>query len=194
MTAAQDVLDVAGEDARRIVFHQADAGDSAAVEEIARTVESHGRPLDAVVLAAAAPPVPTAVAGDGAYHVAEYVAASLRIVAVPLGALLPLVAPHGTIIFCSSTAVADPPRDWPHYVAAKGAVEALAGWLSATHPNLSTVVVRLPKLLTDMTNTPAGRRGAAAPEPIATRLADGALGHTFGHGLVTLDVASTAVR
>lgn len=192
--AAEEVVTLAGDDAHRFVLHQADAGDGPALDEIAHAVEARGRRLDALVLAAAPPPVQTALAGDGASYLSDYVAASLAVVAVPLAALLPLLAADGTVVFCSSTAVAEPPRDWPHYVAAKGAIEALATWLSTTHPGLSIVVVRLPKLSTDMTNTPAGRMGATAPEPIAKRLVEAALAHAFDPGIVILDPADAAVR
>jgi NAD(P)-dependent dehydrogenase (short-subunit alcohol dehydrogenase family) len=192
--AAEDVRTLAGEDGDRIVLHQADAGDGPAMQEIARAVEARGRGLETVVLAAALPPVPTALAGDGTSYLTDYVAASLRLVAVPLAALLPLLDDDGTVVFCSSTAVVEPPRDWPQYVAAKGAIEALAAWVATTHPGLSTIVVRLPKLATDMSNTPAGRMGASATEPIASRLAEAALAHGFEPGLNTLDVPAEAAR
>jgi NAD(P)-dependent dehydrogenase (short-subunit alcohol dehydrogenase family) len=114
------------------------------------------------------------------------VAASLRLVTVPLAALLPVLAPDGAVVFCSSTALAEPPRDWPHYVAAKGAIEGVAGWLAASQPRVSSVIARLPKLSTDMTNSPAGRIGATATEPVACRLAEAALDGTPGAGLATL--------
>ena len=58
-----------------------------------------------------------------------YVGENIRLAATPLGALLPqLTLMAGG---CSSVLPPLSPRlrDWPHYVAAKGALEALAEWL-----------------------------------------------------------------
>jgi NAD(P)-dependent dehydrogenase (short-subunit alcohol dehydrogenase family) len=106
-----------------------------------------------------------------ATEVADYVAAALRLATVPLGALLPLLERDGFVLFCSSSAVSAPPRDWPHYVAAKSALEGLAAWTAAANPGVRSVAARLPKMLTAMTNSPSMRLGAAAPEPVALRLA-----------------------
>jgi NAD(P)-dependent dehydrogenase (short-subunit alcohol dehydrogenase family) len=184
--AAEEVRELAGDDAGRLVLHRADAGDGAAMGELARALAQAGRPLDAIVLAAALPLVPAGLAGDGADALGDYVAASVRLAAAPLGALLPALAPDATVVFCSSLALSAPPRDWPHYVTAKGAVEGLAAWLAGGYPRLSTVVVRLPRMTTDMTNTPAGRLGAVAVEPIARWLAEEVVDGRLGPGLATL--------
>jgi NAD(P)-dependent dehydrogenase (short-subunit alcohol dehydrogenase family) len=68
--------------------------------------------------------------------------------------------------------VTAPPRDWPHYVAAKGALEGVAAWTAASTPGVRSVAARLPKMLTAMTNSPSMRVAAAAPEPVAKRLVE----------------------
>ena len=125
-----------------------------------------------IVLAAAPPPLPMGLTAESASELGDYVAASVRLAAVPLGALLHLVEADGFVLFCSSSAVAAPPHDWPHYVAAKGALEGLAGLDCGCRPGVRSVVARLPKMLTGMTNSPGMRLGAAAPEAIARRLVD----------------------
>ena len=70
----------------------------------------------------------------------------------------------------SSSAVVDPPAEWPHYVAAKCAVEALARVAAVEQPEARLLVVRPPKLLTELVNTPMGRQDALAPEHFAARL------------------------
>jgi NAD(P)-dependent dehydrogenase (short-subunit alcohol dehydrogenase family) len=108
------------------------------------------------------------VTAASADQLAAYVEENVRLTATPLGALLPqLDLEGGWVLFCSSAAVTAPPRDWPHYVAAKGALEALAEWLAASEPSLRSVVLRAPKLLTDLTNTPSGRIGAVPPSELA---------------------------
>jgi NAD(P)-dependent dehydrogenase (short-subunit alcohol dehydrogenase family) len=127
------------------------------------------------------------VTADSAGAIAEYVATSVRLVAVPLGALLPRLADDGFVLFCSSAALAAPPRDWPHYVAAKGAIEGLARWTASTAPGLRSVVARLPKMLTDMTNSPSARVGAVAPESVARRLIEQLESGEVAAGLTILE-------
>jgi NAD(P)-dependent dehydrogenase (short-subunit alcohol dehydrogenase family) len=185
--AANEMRELAGDDAGRLVLHRADAGDRTEMDALAKQLSASGRPVRAIVLAAAPPPGSVALAADGVGALMDYVAASVRLVATPLASLLPVLEPGGTVVFCSSVALTAPPRDWPHYTAAKGAVEGLAGWFAAANPQATAVVVRLPKMLTDMTNTPAGRIGAVAVEPVASWLAETVLSETVGPGLVTLE-------
>ena len=152
--------------------HVADARDAKAMAEVAAAVAERGLPLHGIVLAASPPPLPMAVTAESADAVAAYVAQALSLAAAPLGALLPLLERDGWVVFCSSTAVSAPPRDWPHYVAAKGALEGLASWTAAATPGVRSVAARLPKMLTAMTNSPSMRVNAAAPEPVALRLVE----------------------
>ena len=62
-------------------------------------------------------------------------------------------------------------REWPHYVAAKQAVEALARVASLQYPRIGTLIVRPAKLATALTNTPMGRLGATSPARFANRIA-----------------------
>jgi len=191
--AADEMRRLAGDDAGRLVLHRADACDPSAMDALAKLLSAGKRPLRAIVLAAAPPPGSVALAGDGAAAVADYVATSVRLVATPLASLLPVLAPDGIVVFCSSVALTAPPRDWPQYVAAKGAVEGLAGWLAVANPGLTALVIRLPKMLTDMTNAPAGRVGAAPVEPIARWLAETIMAGEVGPGLSLLEVPAEAL-
>ena len=163
---------LAGTHADRLILHRADAGNPGDLAPLLAALADRGLPLHGIVLAAAPPPVPMGLTAESASSLGDYVAASVRLAAVPLGALLHLVEAGGFVLFCSSSAVTAPPPEWPHYVAAKGALEGLAGWTAAAAPGVRTVVARLPKLLTAMTNSPGMRVGAVAPEAIARRLVD----------------------
>jgi NADP-dependent 3-hydroxy acid dehydrogenase YdfG len=77
----------------------------------------------------------------------------------------------GCVVIISSAAVENPVREWPHYVAAKRAVEALGCVASLQYPRVRTLIVRPQKLLTTLTNTPMGRLGAASPGLLANRIA-----------------------
>jgi hypothetical protein len=55
-------------------------------------------------------------------------------------------------------------------VATKAAMEGMIKSASNQYPDVKFVVVRPPKLLTDMMNTPSGREGAISPEVVALRI------------------------
>jgi len=171
----------------RLRGHLADARDAEAMERVAKELEERGLPLHGIVLAASPPPLPMAVTVSSAPSVADYVATALRLAVVPLGALLPLLGRGGFVVFCSSTAVSAPPRDWPHYVAAKGALEGVAAWTAASTPGVRSVAARLPKMLTAMTNLPSMRVSAAAPEPVAKRLVELIEADELSPGLTVLE-------
>ena len=173
----------------RLHAHRADAGDPAAMNALADAIRERGLPLQGIVLAASPPPLPMAVTSDSARAVADYVGRALQLATVPLGALLPLLETGGFVLFCSSSAVSAPPRDWPHYVAAKGGLEGLAAWTAASTPGARSVAARLPKMLTAMTNSPSMRVSAAAPEPVALRLVELIEGLPAGLTLVEEELA-----
>lgn len=192
---AAELAGLAGTHAPRLHLTRTDVGDSESVQLLADTVAAEGRALTGLVLNAAPPPLAMSLTPRSATQLADYVAASLRLVAVPLGSLLPLMdEQRGWVLFCSSAALAAPPRDWPHYVSAKTAVEGLAGWVAATRPRLRTVIVRPPKMRTAMTGTPSGRIGAASADAVAAwtaeRLAEGEL----EPGLTTLEPEHEVTR
>ncbi|WP_280465808.1 SDR family NAD(P)-dependent oxidoreductase [Nocardia brasiliensis] len=125
-------------------------------------------PLDGVVLLAA-PAIPTLpLAPDAVETAAQFMAASTRLVFAPLSVCVPRLDKGATVVLISSEAVLAPPRWWPHYAAAKAAVEGLAEYVARHHP-WHVVVVRPPRLWTDLTNTPGGR---AVSNPIAPVAAD----------------------
>ena len=159
-----------GIETERLILHRADARVPAELTRLRDVVTERGLPLRGIVLAAAPPPLPMGLTAESACLLGDYVATSILLAAVPLGALMPLLDEQSFILFCSSAAVTAPPRDWPHYAAAKGALERLADWTAVAAPGVRSVVARLPKMLTGMTNSPSMRLGATAPDAIARRL------------------------
>ncbi len=169
--AADELKRLAGDVADRLHLHRTDAASASDLEKLASDLRTRQLPLRGLVLAAALPPLGMGLSGASAFELARYVGASVELVAAPLGALMPLLD-DSWVLFCSSAALSAPPRDWPHYVAAKGAIEGLGAWLAAVAPRVASVVVRPPKLKTELTNTPAGRIGAVPVEPVARWLAE----------------------
>jgi NAD(P)-dependent dehydrogenase (short-subunit alcohol dehydrogenase family) len=181
-----DLQRVAAAYADRLTLHRADARKPAELAPLLQVLVGASAKLRGLVLAAAAPPLPMSLTAASSGALADYVADGIRLVAAPLGALLPLLDEDGFILFCSSAALDAPPREWPHYVAAKGAIEGLAAWASDARPMARVVVARLPKMLTGMTNSPGMRIGAVAPDVIAERLVDRLEGGEFPAGLTVL--------
>ena len=182
--AADELKRLAGDDAERLHLHRTDAASTSDLEELVSDLRARQLPLRGLVLAAALPPLGMGLSSTSAFDLARYVGASVELVAAPLGALMPLLD-ESWVVFCSSAALSSPPREWPHYVAAKGAIEGLGAWLAAAAPGVASVVVRPPKLQTELTNTPAGRIGAVPVEPVARWLAERVA--SLPPGLVTLE-------
>lgn len=101
----------------------------------------------------------------------DFVDQSLRLVTVPLAAFLgPLIARNGRPVVISSIYAKSAPADFPHYVAAKCAIEGLVRSMISQTATSRSMLVRPPKLLTDQTNTPLGKQGAVIPEQIAAKV------------------------
>jgi FkbH-like protein len=154
-----------------VEFIQGDAGDEAWCRDVlSRRVEQLGR-LDILVCNAAPAIRPLGLSMDELARFQEFTATSLGLVAAPLAALLGPLSEHaGSCVLVSSSYVRTVPGDWPHYVAAKSAAEALIHWAAASHPQARFLVARPPRMLTDQTNTPEGRHDAIAPEQVAAAI------------------------
>ncbi|MBF6327041.1 SDR family NAD(P)-dependent oxidoreductase [Nocardia transvalensis] len=123
-------------------------------------------PLDGVVVSAA-PAIPTLpLAPDAVDAGIEFLSDSSRLVLSPLAVCAQRLRPDATVVLVSSEAVTDPPRWWPHYAAAKGALEGLAQYAARHHP-WRVVVARPPRLWTELTNTPGGRALSNPIGPVA---------------------------
>lgn len=101
----------------------------------------------------------------------QFVDQSLRLVTAPLAAFSePLKSRDGLAVIISSVYAKTAPAEFPHYVAAKAAIEGLIRSISTHKGSSRCVMVRPPKLLTDQTNTPLGKKGAVIPERIAAKV------------------------
>ncbi len=137
-----------------------------------RLLKEHGR-LD-FLIANACPPIPSLrMEPNSIQRIREYLDTATSITLSPLCVFLePLNISGGSCVVISSAAVENPVRDWPHYIAAKQSVEMLARVGVMQHPRVRLVIARPPKLLTALTNTPMGRRGALLPEVFAGRVVE----------------------
>ncbi len=149
-------------------------GDSADVDSVialrAKIVERFGR-LDFLVCNAF-PPIPALRLEVNALgRIQAYIKQSTDLVLVPLCSFLPLLNEHrGCAVIVSSSALEKPVREWPHYLAAKSAIESFGVVAALQYPNISALIVRPERLLTGMTNTPMGRQNALPPIVFAQRI------------------------
>jgi NAD(P)-dependent dehydrogenase (short-subunit alcohol dehydrogenase family) len=160
-------------------------GDAADPELLAEVREQilriYGR-VDFLICNACPPVLPLRVEPATLGRMDAFMSTAVALVAHPMAAFLNLIEKtKGCCVVISSTAVDSPVRDWPHYVAAKQAIEGIAQVAVLQYPQLSALIVRPEKLLTDMTNTPMGRRGAADPTEFAQRVVE-RLGQPFQAG------------
>jgi NAD(P)-dependent dehydrogenase (short-subunit alcohol dehydrogenase family) len=105
-------------------------------------------------------------------RIVKYITESVAMVAAPMAALLSMLADHsGFNVVISSSFVSDPPRAWPHYIAAKRAIEGLVQVSAQQYPRTKSVIVRPPRLRTEFANLPGGRpETVVGVETIARRL------------------------
>ena len=128
--------------------------------------------MDFLICNASPPVLPLRLEPNAAGRISAYIDLAVSLILTPLSEFLELLnRSDGCVVIISSAAVESPVREWPQYVAAKQAVEALGFVAALQYPRVRTLVVRPQKLLTSMTNTPMGRLGAASPGFLANRIA-----------------------
>jgi NAD(P)-dependent dehydrogenase (short-subunit alcohol dehydrogenase family)/acyl dehydratase len=149
-----------------------DAADPEALRRLRERVSrEHGR-LDILICSAFPAVLPMRLEPNAAERIGAYIHQGVSLTLTPLCEFLELLnQSNGCAVIISSIFVEHPVREFPHYVAAKGAVETLVRVASLQYPRVCSLIVRPPKLLTAMTNTPIGRRGAASPGLFANRIA-----------------------
>ena len=136
----------------------------------ARVERAHGR-LDYLVCGAAPPLHTLGLAPTDLERMDAFLTGSLRLVSAPMAGLLDLLeAGRGTALVISSAALCEPPHGWPHYIAAKSAVEGLVHWAARHHPGVAFLLARPGMLWTEATNTPGARETAGPVEPVAAAL------------------------
>ena len=93
---------------------------------------------------------------------------SVSLVTTPLAVCLEtLSSSAGRVVVISSEYVHTMPVEWPHYVSAKAAVEAMTRMAARQFPAVSFLVVRPPRLLTDLSSSPFSFEAALPPETVA---------------------------
>jgi NAD(P)-dependent dehydrogenase (short-subunit alcohol dehydrogenase family) len=134
---------------------------------------SKGRKLDILICNACQAPKEINFEQNTAARIDEYILKNLEMTTIPLSLFAPMLnAACGYGIIISSTAVAEPLAAWPHYISLKSAIEGLIASISIKYKKTNWFVVRPPRLLTDMSNSPMGNYASADPYIIAAKICD----------------------
>jgi len=154
-----------------VVLEQGDAANPKWCKEAADRIETQFGRLDFLICNASPALLPLWLEADAAQRVNEFIQSSVTLVSSPMMAFLPhLATSKGWNVLISSVAAAQPHPHFPHYTVAKCAAEALVRSAATEYRSVSSLVVRPARLLTDLTNTPLGRKGAMAPELVAASI------------------------
>jgi len=128
---------------------------------------------DFLICNASPPFQPLRVEPDHVDRILDHINDATRLVAVPLATFLPVLARQsGRVVVISSSFVERPAPTWPHYVAAKQAIEGLVRVASMQYPDVRFLVKRPPVLDTDLAASPIAVERPMAPEAIADAIAN----------------------
>jgi NAD(P)-dependent dehydrogenase (short-subunit alcohol dehydrogenase family) len=157
----------------KIVLESGDSTNIESVSALHKVIAERFGKLD-FLICSAFPPIPALrLEANALARIQAYLKQSTDLVLVPLCVFLPLLNEHGgCALIISSSAVEKPVREWPHYIAAKRAIESFGVVAPLQYPNVSTLIVRPERLLTDMTNTPMGRQSAMPPLVFARQITE----------------------
>jgi NAD(P)-dependent dehydrogenase (short-subunit alcohol dehydrogenase family) len=150
---------------------QGDASDVSWCKEIKeRIIRDEGK-LDLLICSAGPSLLPLSLGPHAIDRVNDHVRHSFALVSVPMAVFLDTLAENGGWnVVISSTAVRNAVAEWPHYVSAKHAIEGLVKVAAQQYKPVNFLVVRPPRLLTDLTNTPLGREGAIPSAKVAAKI------------------------
>jgi NAD(P)-dependent dehydrogenase (short-subunit alcohol dehydrogenase family)/acyl dehydratase len=155
----------------RLRCRQGDAADLELLGGLRAELERTEGGLDLLVCSACPPLLPLWLEPASAGRIVEHLASAVAMVCAPLSTFLPaLQARSGRCVILSSSAVSAPLAEWPHYVGGKCALEGLARVAALEFADVGFLVVRPPRLLTELTNTPLGRQTALPPAAVAAAL------------------------
>jgi NAD(P)-dependent dehydrogenase (short-subunit alcohol dehydrogenase family) len=164
LTEAEQLVESLADAPGKVSLQQ---GDAASLDWNRALLARYGQ-LDFLILNACPSVLRMSVEAAGVERINAYVARGFALVSTPLAAFAAGVQAWTVLI--SSIYVETAPKEFPQYVALKSAAEGLFRTAAQQHRQSGYLIVRPPKLLTDMTNTPYGTRDAITPETIATRL------------------------
>ncbi len=147
------------------------AADAAWLQTVRDVIQKQHGKLDFLICNAFPAINPLRMDSNAIERIQAYLQQATALVLNPLCVFMEMLdMSGGRAVVVSSTVTQRPVKEWPHYVAAKKAIEGLAEVAALQYPRVQTVIVRPNKLLTEMTNTPMGRKNAEPPSRLASKL------------------------
>nr|ABM63537.1 BryA [Candidatus Endobugula sertula] len=142
---------------------EADISNNQQCQKVREIVLKKFQRLDILICNACEPPL--SMRG----HLSErYIEQNLELYKSPTKYFLDILNNHrGILIAISSIFIETKPKEFQHYIQLKRKVEKLIHISCEEFSNIAYSIVRPPKLLTDMNNTPMGAVDAIPPETIA---------------------------
>jgi NAD(P)-dependent dehydrogenase (short-subunit alcohol dehydrogenase family) len=157
---------------REAIRVQGDAGDLDACRALDQRIAAQYGRLDFLVCNACPAPLPLRLEADTVDRINAYVGQGLALATVPMAVFLDRIAQsRGWAVLISSVYIEESPKEMPHYVAVKSALEGVARIAAKQYRQASFLVVRPPRMLTDMTKMPFGNENALHPHVVAARIA-----------------------
>lgn len=170
-TAAEKLLENLSDAPGKILLLQGDASNIDWCQAMKDKITHDYGQLNFLVTNACPPPLPLRLEPNAAKRINQFLNQSVSLVSIPLTVFLGYLAENsGWNVTISSLAVKTIPHESSHYISAKCAVEGLVSAAAAEYPKVAFLVVRPPKLLTDLNNTPLGREGAISPYIVAANI------------------------
>lgn len=155
---------------RKATLAQGDVSTSIGVEAVLGTIKRNAIEIDVLINSALPPPIAASLPEQSEEDVLAYVSIALGITVRTSYGLLQVLKPGGTFLTISSIFVVHPEPKFSAYTAAKCAIE---GWICAIAreiPSKNFVIVRPPRMLTDMTNASQSSRGYASASEVAYQI------------------------
>lgn len=173
-----------GDRSGRLLARQGDASDSVFLESLRQQVEDSGTGLDFLFCNACPALRSASIHPDNLKRIQMMLSDSFALVSGPMAHLLPeLNRSQGHCVVVSTAAVTDLQREWPHYIAAKFAIEGFVQVAALQFTQCQFTIVRPPRLLTSLSESPLGREHARSPLEFAETLLTNLLDHEAEPGV-----------
>lgn len=185
---AQDIEKECADLPGSITLVQGDAGDIQWCKDVKKLILNEQGKLDYLFCNAATLPQLIRLSESAIPQIQSYIDKNLALTTVPLNIFIDTLSEsRGTVIAISSIFIDDVPRDLPQYVSLKYALEGLIKSTARSYKKVSFLVVRPPRMLTDMNNTPLHFVETLAPEVVAADIVNHLTGASIEPGFYVLD-------
>lgn len=158
---------------QNVKLYRGDMRDYADCKRIQMDLQKENERIDRLFLCSALPTKNMQFYPEGYRDFEKYLGQGVQIFYLPFYMLYPLVCEGGKVVVLSSSAVAQKKEasKMLDYICVKSIIESITECTAYTDKiKRDYYIIRPPKMLTEMNNTPIGRIGAAEPKKIAQEI------------------------